>query len=229
MRTTSKTNLKKRAIAAAHDLSIVMRGKILLPGDDAYASSRQVWNGAVDHRPALFALCENAQDVQAAVRVARSHGLPLSVRGGGHDRAGLALRHNGLIELSKMRNVTLDAVAKLATVAGDATAADVSAAVSQHDPSGKENGAFHRQWVSDLFRSLHRSHSQAVTLTSSPQMIASRSARLTAATHPGSASSSEATIPTTSFHPPYRCLPEYVRHHESYSASTCDAHASRRR
>ena len=97
MRTTSKTNLKKRAIAAAHDLSIVMRGKILLPGDDAYASSRQVWNGAVDHRPALFALCGNAQDVQAAVRVARSHGLPLSVRGGGHDWAGLALRHNGLV------------------------------------------------------------------------------------------------------------------------------------
>jgi hypothetical protein len=199
MRTTSKTNLKKRAIAAAHDLSIVMRGKILLPGDDAYASSRQVWNGAVDHRPALFALCGNAQDVQAAVRVARSHGLPLSVRGGGHDWAGLALRHNGLvIELSKMRNVTLDAVAKLVTVAGGATAADVSAAVSQHDPSGKENGVVHRQWVSDLFRSLHRSHSQAVTLTSSPQMIASRSARLTAATHPGSASSSDATIPFSS-------------------------------
>lgn len=65
-----------------------MHRKVLLPSDDAYASSRRIWNGAVDHRPALFALCDTAEDVQAAVRAARSHGLPLSVRDGGHDLGG---------------------------------------------------------------------------------------------------------------------------------------------
>jgi hypothetical protein len=73
------------------------------------------------------------EDVQAAVRAARSHGLPLSVRGGGHDWAGRALRHDGLvIDLSVMRKVTVDAAAKVATVAGGATAADVTAAISEH-------------------------------------------------------------------------------------------------
>jgi FAD/FMN-containing dehydrogenase len=131
----SKTNLMsaKSAIAAAQELRAVMHGKVALPGDKAYASSRRIWNGAVDHRPALFALCEKAQDVQAAVYVARSYSLPLSVRGGGHDWAGRAICHNGLvIDLSQMRKVTVDAAAKVAMVAGGATAADVSATISQH-------------------------------------------------------------------------------------------------
>jgi FAD/FMN-containing dehydrogenase len=67
-----------------------MRGKVVLPGDDAYDSIRQVWNGAVDHRPALLAICETSEDVKAAVRIAKAHQLPLSVRGGGHDWAGRA-------------------------------------------------------------------------------------------------------------------------------------------
>ena len=57
----------------------MLHGKALLPFDDAYASSRRIWNGAVDHRPALFALCETAGDVQAVVRAARGHGFRLSV------------------------------------------------------------------------------------------------------------------------------------------------------
>jgi hypothetical protein len=121
------------ALAAAHDLRAAMQGKVLLPDDDAYASSRRIWNGAVRHRPALFALCGTAEDVQAAVRVARRHGLPLSVRGGGHDWAGRALCHDGLVlDLSPMRQVKVDARAKVATVAGGATAADVSAVATRH-------------------------------------------------------------------------------------------------
>ena len=59
----------------------LMAGKVALPGDDAYARARQIWNAAVDHRPALFAFCETAEDVQSALQIARVHGLPLSVRG----------------------------------------------------------------------------------------------------------------------------------------------------
>ena len=73
------------------------------------------------------------KDVQAAVRVARTHGLPLSVRGGGHDWAGRALRHDGLvIDLSTMRQVTVDAAGNIATVAGGATAADLMTAAAPH-------------------------------------------------------------------------------------------------
>ena len=69
MATMIKINLvsARSAIAAANALRAVMHGKVALPGDRSYAGSRRTWNGAVDHRPALFALCEKAQEVQASV------------------------------------------------------------------------------------------------------------------------------------------------------------------
>ena len=68
----TKTNSTgaRSALAAAHYLRAVMQGNVLLPGDRAYTSACQIWNGAVDHRPALFALCRTVEDVRAAVRTA---------------------------------------------------------------------------------------------------------------------------------------------------------------
>jgi FAD/FMN-containing dehydrogenase len=119
--------------AAAHDLRAELQGRVILPGDEAYASVRQIWNGAVTCQPAMFALCESVNDVQTAVKVARAHNLPLSVRGGGHDWAGRALRDGGLvIDLTLMRNVQVDPAAKIATVAGGATSRDVTSATTPH-------------------------------------------------------------------------------------------------
>src|SRR5258708_39564407 len=104
-----------------------MRGKVVLPSDDAYDSVRH----AVDHRPALLAICETPEDVKAAVRIAKAHQLPLSVRGGGHDWAGRALRHEGLvIDLSAMRQVAANATGRVANVAGAARAEDGIAATA---------------------------------------------------------------------------------------------------
>ena len=110
-----------------------MQGAVVVPGDETYDHARRIWNGAVDRRPALFALCETVHDVQAAVRVSRTHGLALSVRGGGHDWAGRALRHGGLvIDLTRMRQVTVDARARIATVGGGSTAHDLMTAAAPH-------------------------------------------------------------------------------------------------
>ena len=129
MKTTKGT--AEIELAEAEDLRAVM--PVVLRGDVAYANARQIWNGAVTHKPAIFALCEGAKDVQAAMRAARAHGLPLSVRGGGHDWAGRALRHDGLvIDLSRMRQVNVDGPAKVATVAGGATANDLMTAAAPH-------------------------------------------------------------------------------------------------
>ena len=76
---------------AAHELRTTMQGRIVSWGDDDYARARQIWNRAVESQPALLAVCETSADVQAAVRSARQHVIPLSVRGGGHDWAGRAL------------------------------------------------------------------------------------------------------------------------------------------
>jgi FAD/FMN-containing dehydrogenase len=97
------------ANAAARDLRAAMQGTVVLPSDAAYANTTAVWNSAVDHQPALIALCKTVEDVQQAILAARAHRLPLSVRGGGHDWAGRALRHEGLvIDLSEMRHIEID-------------------------------------------------------------------------------------------------------------------------
>jgi FAD/FMN-containing dehydrogenase len=130
---TAMNIVPQSGLAAARDLRANMRGKVVVSGDESYTRVRAIWNGAVDYHPALFALCETNQDVQAAVRAARAHDLPLSVRGGGHDWAGRALRHEGLvIDLSAMRRVEVDVEARVATVAGGATAKDVIAAAAPY-------------------------------------------------------------------------------------------------
>src|SRR6266852_4462138 len=123
MITTDTTN--KLGTTVAEDLRTVMQGKVAIAGEASYEGARQVFNGAVDRRPALFAFCESARDVQEAVRAARAYGLPLSVRGGGHDWAGRALRDHGLVvDLSRMRQVEVDVRRRIATVAGGARAID---------------------------------------------------------------------------------------------------------
>ena len=92
-----------------------------------------IWNAAVQRRPALSVRARAARGVQEAIRVARDRALPLSVLGGGHDWAGRALCDGGLlIDMSRMRGVTVDASARVATVGGGATAADVVAAAARH-------------------------------------------------------------------------------------------------
>jgi FAD/FMN-containing dehydrogenase len=119
--------------SCADELRAAISGPVALPGHQLYDEGSRVWNGAVRHRPATVAFCKQPEDVQAAVRAARRHGLPLSVRGGGHDWAGRALRDGGLvIDLTEMREVAVDPQALVANVAGGARAKDVAAAAGAH-------------------------------------------------------------------------------------------------
>jgi FAD/FMN-containing dehydrogenase len=93
----------------------------------------RIWNRSIDHRPAVVVRCATPDDVSGAIAVARSHGLPLSVLGGGHDWAGRSVRDGGLvIALADMRAVSVDPERRIATVGGGATAADLIAATSPH-------------------------------------------------------------------------------------------------
>jgi len=92
-----------------------------------------IWNAAVQHRAALIMPAESPRDVQEAIRVARNREMRLSVLGGGHDWTGRAVRDGGLvIDLSGMRTVRVDALARVATVGGGATAADVMDAAAPY-------------------------------------------------------------------------------------------------
>ena len=103
------------------------------PDHPSYDEVRQVWNAMIDQRPALIHRCRFSDEVSAALAVARDRGLAVSIRGGGHNIAGSAVRDDALmIDLSPMRQVTVDPAARTARVEGGATLADLDRAAQAH-------------------------------------------------------------------------------------------------
>jgi FAD/FMN-containing dehydrogenase len=120
--------------SVAQKLQASLRGELLRAGDKTYDETRKVWNGMVDHRPALIARCAGTADVIEAVSFARDHDLLVSVRGGGHNIAGKAVCTGGLmIDLSQMRSVAVDPHNRTARVEGGATLGELDGATQ---PSG---------------------------------------------------------------------------------------------
>ena len=130
---TPSTSLTSSVAAALRDLRSSVRGTVLVGSDPGYDDARRLWNGAVDRHPALIVRCADDRDVVRAVLAARERGLPLSVRGGGHDWAGRAVRDGGVVlDLTGMREVTVDPHAGTAHVGGGARSGDVAAAAAVH-------------------------------------------------------------------------------------------------
>lgn len=95
------------------------RGDLLRPGDIGYDDARTVWNGMVARTPGLIARCADVSDVQAAVRAAAQIGISTAIRCGGHSLAGFSTCEGGLvIDLSRMRQASVDAEARKAKFAG---------------------------------------------------------------------------------------------------------------
>lgn len=90
----------------AKELKAGFHGELLFPDDSKYDDARSVWNGMIDRRPAIIARCLGIEDVIRCVKFAREQGLPLSIKGGGHNISGLAVCNDGLmIDMSQMRGV----------------------------------------------------------------------------------------------------------------------------
>jgi FAD/FMN-containing dehydrogenase len=117
------TNMKNEVVDA---FKATLRGPVLRPGEPGYDDARAIWNAMIDRRPALIARCTGTADVVSAVNFARENGLPLAVRGGGHNIAGSALCEDGLvIDLTPMRDVHVDPRMRMAWVSGGALLSDV--------------------------------------------------------------------------------------------------------
>ena len=103
------------------------------PGSRGFAQTTRLRNGAVERKPALVAACSETNRVRTALLAARAAGLPVSVRNGGQDWVGRALRDGGLVlDLSPMRQCSVNVEAVEATIAGGVTVADLNAAAGQH-------------------------------------------------------------------------------------------------
>src|SRR5438067_8584029 len=112
--------------AAIGKLRGVLRGPLLQPGEAGFTEACSIWNGMIAKTPTLVARVSGAADVVACVNFARENGLPLSIRGGGHNIAGTALCDGGLmIDMSLRRGVRVDPGRGMVRVEAGATWGDV--------------------------------------------------------------------------------------------------------
>jgi FAD/FMN-containing dehydrogenase len=108
-------------------------GTLIRPEDTAYDDARRLWNGAIDRRPALIARCADERDAALVLAYALEAGLPVSVRGGGHNVSGSALCDDGVvIDFSAMRRIEVDPVSRRVTVEPGALWGEVDAATQAH-------------------------------------------------------------------------------------------------
>ena len=118
---------------ALGDLKNGLKGELILPGAPGYDESRSVWNAMFDRRPAAIVRPVGVPDVATGVRFARERGLPLSVKGGGHNIAGLAVADGALmLDLSLMRRVSVDPAARTARVEAGCVLGDVDRETQAH-------------------------------------------------------------------------------------------------
>jgi FAD/FMN-containing dehydrogenase len=107
--------------------------EVLGPEDEGYDAARAVHNGLIDRRPAMIVRCRSTDDVVAALELARSSGLDVSVRGGGHNVAGRAVADGALmIDLSGLKGISIDAAQRTATAQGGVVWAELNGAAAEH-------------------------------------------------------------------------------------------------
>ena len=108
-------------------------GEVIAPEDAGYEEARGVYNAMIDKRPAVVVRAANVDDVVAAVNFAREGSVDLAVRGGGHSVPGFGTCDGGVvIDLSGMRNVTVDPANNTARAQGGATWGDFNDATHVH-------------------------------------------------------------------------------------------------
>lgn len=111
---TSFADGSTRALDA---LDAATLGVLLTPGSLGFDKVRNGWNARFDRAPDAILRCRGTADVIEAVRFARTHEVPLAVRGGGHDFAGHSTVEGGLlVDLSPMQGVRVDPASRRAWV-----------------------------------------------------------------------------------------------------------------
>ena len=119
-------------------------GRVVEPGDDGYDDARRVWNGMIDRRPAAVVRASDVGDVAPTIRAARELGLPLAIRGGGHNVAGHGTVEGGIVlDLGGLADVSVDPDTRRVRVAAGATLGHLDRATEPHGlavPAGVISG-----------------------------------------------------------------------------------------
>jgi hypothetical protein len=109
------------------------KGTLIRDGDADFSEASRIWNSMASRRPGAIARCADVADVQNAVRTAADLGILTAVRCGGHSLAGFGTCDGGLvIDLSRLRQVEVDATTRRAKFAGGCLLGTVDSATQRH-------------------------------------------------------------------------------------------------
>jgi len=91
------------------------KGHVIGPGDVGYDKARTVFYGGIDKHPAVIIRVADPNDVANAISLAKTSGLALVVRSGGHSFAGYCVCDDGIvIDLCEMRKLDIESDKKTA-------------------------------------------------------------------------------------------------------------------
>ncbi len=108
-------------------------GTLIYPDDEGYADAIALWNGMIKKRPAVVIRPAGREDVVRTVDFVREHELELSIKGAGHNIAGLALSDGGItLDMSGLKGVVVDTDRRLARIGPGCTLGDVDRATQEH-------------------------------------------------------------------------------------------------
>lgn len=111
-------------------------GSVHRRGQPGYERMRRdmVWQAWKPERfPDIVVNAQDESDVVETVRYAREQGLPLSVRGSGHNYIASYLREGGiLLNVARLRGIEIAADKQLARVQPGASSAEFSSALASH-------------------------------------------------------------------------------------------------
>lgn len=108
--------------------------EVVHPGESGYETLRRVWNADIDQHPIAIVRCTGAADAAAALKWCVDSGVPVTVRGGGHNLAGTAVADGSvLIDTGLMRKVTINTQTHTLTVGGGCRWGDVDRAAEPYN------------------------------------------------------------------------------------------------
>ncbi len=106
-----------------------VRGRVLTSTDADFDEARRVWNGMIDKHPAVIVEAADAGDVAPTIAFALASGLPLAIRGGGHNVAGNGTVNDGIVlDMGRLTAVDVDPETRLVRVEAGATLGDIDRA-----------------------------------------------------------------------------------------------------
>jgi FAD/FMN-containing dehydrogenase len=110
-----------------------LAGQVIVPGAEAYATARRVWNRDYDRFPGLIVHAADAADVMRTVEFARDRELPLAIRSGGHSMAGHGTVDSGVVlDLSAMKGLQIDPARRVSWTQSGVTWGEYATKAGEH-------------------------------------------------------------------------------------------------